>query len=108
MARSGGSPYAAILLVLCIFQVTDVRGQSTHPIEANALNAIKTMELFKMNLSGTLAPEIGLLSQLRNLNFMWNNLTGNIPKEIGNITTLNLINSTWKMSTMSLDTSKHS
>ncbi|VAH65384.1 hypothetical protein VPH35_045966 [Triticum aestivum] len=131
MARSGGFPYVAILLILCIFQMTVVRGQSTHPIEANALNAIKArlidpinnlkkwnrgdpctsnwtgvichkissdtylhvteLELFKMNLSGTLAPEIGLLSQLRNLNFMWNNLTGNIPKEIGNITTLNLI-----------------
>ncbi|KAM3333338.1 hypothetical protein ACQJBY_028432 [Aegilops geniculata] len=132
MARSRGFTYATILvLVLNIFQVDVVRGQSTHPIEENALNAIKArlidpannlkkwnrgdpctsnwtgvtchkipgdtylrvtkLELFKMNLSGTLAPEVGLLSQLRKLNFMWNNLTGNIPKEIGNITTLNLM-----------------
>ncbi|XP_062224642.1 probable LRR receptor-like serine/threonine-protein kinase At1g06840 isoform X2 [Phragmites australis] len=44
-----------------------------------------------MNLSGTLAPEVGLLSQLKTLDFMWNNLTGNIPKEVGNITALKLI-----------------
>ncbi|XP_022682574.1 probable LRR receptor-like serine/threonine-protein kinase At1g06840 isoform X2 [Setaria italica] len=44
-----------------------------------------------MNLSGTLAPEVGLLSQLKTLDFMWNNLTGNIPKEVGNITMLKLI-----------------
>ncbi|XP_066312788.1 probable LRR receptor-like serine/threonine-protein kinase At1g06840 isoform X1 [Miscanthus floridulus] len=52
---------------------------------------VTEIQLFKMNLSGTLAPEIGLLSQLKQLDFMWNNLTGNIPKEVGNITTLKLI-----------------
>uniref|UniRef100_A0A0E0FUZ6 non-specific serine/threonine protein kinase n=1 Tax=Oryza nivara TaxID=4536 RepID=A0A0E0FUZ6_ORYNI len=52
---------------------------------------VTELQLFKMNLSGTLAPEIGLLSQLKTLDFMWNNLTGNIPKEIGNIHTLRLI-----------------
>ncbi|KAF8775496.1 hypothetical protein HU200_004923 [Digitaria exilis] len=52
---------------------------------------VTEIQLFKMNLSGTLAPEVGLLSQLKTLDFMWNNLTGNIPKEVGNITTLKLI-----------------
>uniref|UniRef100_A0A0D3EVI6 non-specific serine/threonine protein kinase n=1 Tax=Oryza barthii TaxID=65489 RepID=A0A0D3EVI6_9ORYZ len=52
---------------------------------------VTELQLFKMNLSGTLAPEIGLLSQLKTLDFMWNNLTGNIPKEIGNIHTLRLM-----------------
>uniref|UniRef100_A0A0E0JQB4 non-specific serine/threonine protein kinase n=1 Tax=Oryza punctata TaxID=4537 RepID=A0A0E0JQB4_ORYPU len=52
---------------------------------------VTELQLFKLNLSGTLAPEIGLLSQLKTLDFMWNNLTGNIPKEIGNIQTLRLI-----------------
>ncbi|KAG8078304.1 hypothetical protein GUJ93_ZPchr0007g6207 [Zizania palustris] len=52
---------------------------------------VTELQLFKMNLSGTLAPEVGLLSQLKTLDFMWNNLTGNIPKEIGNIPTLKLI-----------------
>ncbi|CAM0883075.1 unnamed protein product [Alopecurus aequalis] len=131
MASFGGCLYAAILLVLCIFHVDVVRGQSTHPTEANALYAIRgslidpmnnlknwkrgdpctsnwtgvicnkiptdtylhvtELELFQMDLSGTLAPEVGLLSQLKKLDFMWNNLTGNIPKEIGNITTLKLL-----------------
>ncbi|PNT71047.1 hypothetical protein BRADI_2g22140v3 [Brachypodium distachyon] len=52
---------------------------------------VTELQLFKRNLSGTLAPEVSLLSQLKTLDFMWNNLTGSIPKEIGNITTLTLI-----------------
>ncbi|KAL5226414.1 hypothetical protein ABZP36_014679 [Zizania latifolia] len=52
---------------------------------------VTELQLFKMSLSGTLAPEVGLLSQLKTLDFMWNNLTGNIPKELGNIPTLKLI-----------------
>ncbi|KAL1060714.1 hypothetical protein V6Z11_1Z075900 [Gossypium hirsutum] len=43
-----------------------------------------------MNLSGTLAPELGQLSH-SNTTFMWNELTGNIPKEIGHISTLRLL-----------------
>ncbi|KAK8341026.1 hypothetical protein V6Z11_A08G141600 [Gossypium hirsutum] len=35
-----------------------------------------------MNLSGTLAPELGQLSHVKILHFMWNELTGNIPKEV--------------------------
>ncbi|KAL1182155.1 hypothetical protein V6Z11_A02G099500 [Gossypium hirsutum] len=44
-----------------------------------------------MNLSGTLAPELGQLSHLKILDFMWNELTGSIPKEIGHISTLRLL-----------------
>ncbi|CAI9105763.1 OLC1v1004771C1 [Oldenlandia corymbosa var. corymbosa] len=47
--------------------------------------------LMNLNLSGTLAPELGLLSQLHILNFMWNELTGSIPKEIGNIKSLQIL-----------------
>nr|QAS62440.1 LRR receptor-like serine/threonine-protein kinase [Sedum alfredii] len=53
-----------------------------HVLELNLLNS---------NLTGTLAPELGQLSQLKILDFMWNGLTGNIPKEIGNISTLRLL-----------------
>uniref|UniRef100_A0A0E0C9H6 non-specific serine/threonine protein kinase n=1 Tax=Oryza meridionalis TaxID=40149 RepID=A0A0E0C9H6_9ORYZ len=60
-------------------------------IPINSYLHVTELQLFKMNLSGTLAPDIGLLSQLKTLDFMWNNLTGNIPKEIGNIHTLRLI-----------------
>ncbi|KAL8140283.1 hypothetical protein V2J09_006304 [Rumex salicifolius] len=48
-------------------------------------------ELLKMNLSGTLAPELGQLSQLKILDFMWNTIEGSIPKEIGNLTNLKLL-----------------
>ncbi|KAE8734035.1 putative LRR receptor-like serine/threonine-protein kinase [Hibiscus syriacus] len=44
-----------------------------------------------MNLSGTLAPELGQLSHLKILDFMWNEMTGSIPKEIGRISTLELL-----------------
>ncbi|KAK9920195.1 hypothetical protein M0R45_028754 [Rubus argutus] len=52
---------------------------------------IQELQLLSMNLSGTLAPELGKLSQLLILDFMWNNLSGTIPKEIGNITSLELL-----------------
>uniref|UniRef100_A0A453FTB0 Leucine-rich repeat-containing N-terminal plant-type domain-containing protein n=1 Tax=Aegilops tauschii subsp. strangulata TaxID=200361 RepID=A0A453FTB0_AEGTS len=66
-------------------------GVICHKIPNDAYLHVTELELFNMNLSGTLAPEVGLLSQLNKLDFMWNNLTGNIPKEIGNITTLTLM-----------------
>ncbi|XP_073291644.1 probable LRR receptor-like serine/threonine-protein kinase At1g06840 [Primulina huaijiensis] len=52
---------------------------------------VKELFLLNLNLSGSLAPELGLLSNLTILDFMWNNLTGFIPKEIGNISTLQLL-----------------
>ncbi|KAK3165797.1 hypothetical protein QOZ80_1AG0037890 [Eleusine coracana subsp. coracana] len=67
------------------------RGITCDKIPNNSYLHVTEIQLFKMNLSGTLAPEVGLLSQLKTLDFMWNNLTGNIPKEVGNITTLELI-----------------
>ncbi|CAJ1970784.1 unnamed protein product [Sphenostylis stenocarpa] len=52
---------------------------------------VQELHFLKMNLSGTLAPEIGRLSYLQILDFMWNNITGSIPKEIGTIGPLRLI-----------------
>lgn len=52
---------------------------------------VQELELLKMNLSGSLSPELGSLSYLKILDFMWNSITGNIPKEIGNIKTLELL-----------------
>ncbi|KAJ0089275.1 hypothetical protein Patl1_31606 [Pistacia atlantica] len=52
---------------------------------------VQDLHLLNMNLSGSLAPELGQLSRLRILDFMWNDLTGSIPKEIGNISSLVLL-----------------
>ncbi|KAI9073447.1 hypothetical protein K1719_044584 [Acacia pycnantha] len=52
---------------------------------------LKELQLFQMNLNGTLAMEIGRLAYLKILSFMWNNISGSIPKEIGNIKTLELL-----------------
>ncbi|KAM1272190.1 hypothetical protein ACFX2J_032912 [Malus domestica] len=52
---------------------------------------LQELQLLNMNLSGTLAPELGQLSQLLILDFMWNDLSGTIPKEIGNMTSLTLL-----------------
>ncbi|URD94514.1 LRR receptor-like serine threonine-protein kinase [Musa troglodytarum] len=52
---------------------------------------VSKRQLLKLNLSGTLAPELGLLSHLEILDFMWNGINGTIPKEIGNITSLRLL-----------------
>uniref|UniRef100_A0A0D9VB01 non-specific serine/threonine protein kinase n=1 Tax=Leersia perrieri TaxID=77586 RepID=A0A0D9VB01_9ORYZ len=49
------------------------------------------LQLLQLNLSGTLAPELGRLSRMQIMDFMWNNISGSIPKEVGNITSLKLL-----------------
>ncbi|PKA61797.1 putative LRR receptor-like serine/threonine-protein kinase [Apostasia shenzhenica] len=52
---------------------------------------VQELQLLKMNLSGSLSPEIGQLSYMEILDFMWNQINGSIPKEIGSIKTLKLL-----------------
>ncbi|WOL14756.1 putative LRR receptor-like serine/threonine-protein kinase [Canna indica] len=52
---------------------------------------VQELQLLKMNLSGTLSPELGLLTHMEIMDFMWNNISGSIPKEIGSITSLKLL-----------------
>ncbi|XP_027941294.1 probable LRR receptor-like serine/threonine-protein kinase At1g06840 [Vigna unguiculata] len=69
-----------------------VRNQKLCVTESNFLFPILPhWQLLNLNLSGTLAPEIGNLSYLEIVDFMWNDITGSIPKEIGNIKTLKLL-----------------
>uniref|UniRef100_A0A0E0JTX2 non-specific serine/threonine protein kinase n=1 Tax=Oryza punctata TaxID=4537 RepID=A0A0E0JTX2_ORYPU len=49
------------------------------------------LQLLKLNLSGSLAAELGRLSHMQIMDFMWNNISGSIPKEVGNITSLKLL-----------------
>ncbi|KAI5662926.1 hypothetical protein M9H77_22249 [Catharanthus roseus] len=62
--------------VICMVNLTD------------GYQHVRELRLFRFNLSGTLAPELGQLSQMSILDFMWNNISGSIPKEMGNITSL--------------------
>ncbi|CAH9135275.1 unnamed protein product [Cuscuta epithymum] len=52
---------------------------------------VRELQLLKMNLSGSLSPELGRLSYLEILDVMWNTIGGSIPHEIGNITSLKLL-----------------
>lgn len=52
---------------------------------------VEELQLLRLNLFGTLAPEIGRLTYMKRLNFMWNNISGSIPKQVGNITRLELL-----------------
>ncbi|KAI3677812.1 hypothetical protein L6452_37082 [Arctium lappa] len=52
---------------------------------------VQEIQLLNLNLSGSLAPELGEFSHLRILDFMWDNLSGSIPKEIGNLSSLVLL-----------------
>ncbi|RLM74176.1 hypothetical protein C2845_PM15G00320 [Panicum miliaceum] len=72
-------------------------GNWSHVICYNATSKIdgylhiQELQLLALNLSGTLAPELGQLSQMRIMDFMWNSIGGSIPKDVGNITSLELI-----------------
>ncbi|KAL5199918.1 hypothetical protein ABZP36_021121 [Zizania latifolia] len=52
---------------------------------------VQELQLLQLNLSGTLAPELGRLSHMQIMDFMWNRINGSIPKEVGNITSLKLL-----------------
>ncbi|TKY65645.1 putative leucine-rich repeat receptor serine/threonine-protein kinase [Spatholobus suberectus] len=78
---NGGDP--------CIANWTGV--QCYNKEKADGYFHVQDLDLMTMNLLGSLAPQLGLLSHLKILSFTWNNLTGTIPKEIGNITSLDLL-----------------
>ncbi|XP_027931976.1 probable LRR receptor-like serine/threonine-protein kinase At1g06840 [Vigna unguiculata] len=52
---------------------------------------VQELQLLSLQLSGTLAPDLGKLTYMQRLNFMWNNISGSIPKEVGNIKSLELL-----------------
>ncbi|RAL37387.1 hypothetical protein DM860_000081 [Cuscuta australis] len=52
---------------------------------------VQELQLLKLNLSGSLSPELGRLSYMKILDVMWNTIGGSIPHEIGNITSLELL-----------------
>ncbi|KAI5057338.1 hypothetical protein GOP47_0027353 [Adiantum capillus-veneris] len=57
----------------------------------NGTDHVTELRLLNMNLTGTIAPDVGNLTQLIYLDFMWNNITGSIPPEVGNLSKLFLL-----------------
>nr|QJR84050.1 CARD1-like protein 5 [Phtheirospermum japonicum] len=59
--------------------------------EADGYMHVQELRMFRYNLTGKLAPELGQLPHLKRLDFLWNHLSGSIPKEIANIPALELL-----------------
>jgi hypothetical protein len=57
-------------------------------IECDGDGKLINITLVNENLSGSLPPEIGLLSSLKTLNLQGNRLTGSLPSEVGYLTNL--------------------
>ncbi|GJM88899.1 hypothetical protein PR202_ga05478 [Eleusine coracana subsp. coracana] len=63
-------------------------GVFCHKVNNDAFLHVTELQLFKKDLSGTLAPEVSLLSQLKTLLLNGNQLSGVLPDEIGNLQNL--------------------
>ncbi|KAG0616817.1 hypothetical protein M758_5G143900 [Ceratodon purpureus] len=57
-------------------------------VTCNAENSVVRVDLGNAGLSGTLVPQLGLLSNLQYLELYSNDLSGVIPVELGNLTAL--------------------
>lgn len=62
------------------------------PPQLGNLSNLKNLSLVFNYLSGTLPPELGNLSNLRDINLRGNQLTGPIPGELGNLSQLKNLN----------------
>jgi serine/threonine protein kinase/Leucine-rich repeat (LRR) protein len=61
------------------------------PSGPSNITFVNELRLFDLNLGGTLAPELGNLTQLRYLDVMWNRMAGSIPSTFGKLTNLYLL-----------------
>ncbi|KAJ3695592.1 hypothetical protein LUZ60_000969 [Juncus effusus] len=74
--------------VLRTWNASDPSPCSWNHVICNNQSSVVQINLGDSSLSGTLAPEIGQLSNLKYMEFNGNNLSGQIPREIGNLTEL--------------------
>jgi len=65
----------------CIWRSVECNGPS-----------VKSLDLRRFDLSGSIASSIGILTSLESLSFASNSLTGSIPSEIGTMTALTSLN----------------
>ncbi len=59
-----------------------------HGVATDVDGRVLRLALHENNLSGTIAPELGHLTQVRELHLYGNQLSGTIPAELGNLTRL--------------------
>ncbi|KAF3434990.1 hypothetical protein FNV43_RR22077 [Rhamnella rubrinervis] len=57
-------------------------------VTCNSENSVTRVDLGNANLSGTLVPQLGQLTNLQYLELYNNNISGTIPEELGNLTNL--------------------
>ena len=61
------------------------------PPEIGNLSNLRALSFYSNNLNGSIPPEIGNLSNLMELDLSMNNLSGSIPPEIGDLSNLQLL-----------------
>jgi Leucine-rich repeat (LRR) protein len=69
-------------------QTTESQLSGSIPPELGNLSQLETLQLGVGNLSGTIPPELGNLSQLKTLELHYNSLCGVIPVELKNLSNL--------------------
>ncbi|KAG6549300.1 hypothetical protein Mapa_009286 [Marchantia paleacea] len=81
----GGDPCALWAGVMCV--------QADYPdsLRNSNMSHVTELRLLRLNLVGTLAPELGSLKALKIFDVMWNNMTGSIPDTFGNLSNLFLL-----------------
>lgn len=57
-------------------------------VTCNSQNSVVRVDLGDANLSGSLVPQLGMLSNLQYLQIQNNSISGEIPSELGNLTKL--------------------
>ena len=93
------------ILFLIYWGCEDSKEEETTPTEVTFWGEVYSVEdtdsldLGYNQLTGSIPPEIGNLTNLTWLNLRSNQLTGSIPPEIGNLTNLTWLNLSWNQLT---------
>ena len=81
--------YMDILGEICLYDNANLTG--TLPPEIGKLTNVWNLRIYNTGISGSIPPEIGHMSNLSYINLSDNQLTGTIPAEIGNLSNLGVL-----------------